>query len=121
MSVPGDESRPEDTRGDGTVELSDRTEPGGQGSPDTNQGKPEPGPAAEHEADPRAERPAPQLSDMTVGSADPQSPSHPAARDTGGVDPGRGAAGPGDPAGVAVPSTEPAPGTSEGQSGVLPG
>lgn len=73
----GDVSSPLDTRGEGTVSLEDRTAPGSQGSPDTNQGKTEPG------MPPRGSGSAPQapaLEDMSVGSADPQSPEHRAAR-----------------------------------------
>ena len=69
---PGATSQPE---GDGPVELSDRTEPGGRGSPDTNQASAEPmSPTPDH-PQPAA---APTLAEMNVGSADPQSPSHPA-------------------------------------------
>jgi hypothetical protein len=58
------------------VTLSDRTEPGGQGSPDTNQGKTEPlRPTTEH-PEPMG---APDLSSMNIGAADPQVPRHPAA------------------------------------------
>ncbi len=35
----GAPGQPEDLQGDGPVTLEDRTAPGGQGSPDTNQGK----------------------------------------------------------------------------------
>ena len=70
---PGSVSQPE---GDGPVELSDRTEPGGQGSPDTNQAKTEP-------MSPTPDHPEPvavvTLASMNVGSADPQAPAHPAA------------------------------------------
>ena len=60
--------------------LSDRTEPGGQGSPDTNQGKVEPlSPTTEH-PEPLG---APDLSSMNVGAADPQAPRHPAAAGSG--------------------------------------
>ena len=79
MTTPGEASQPQDTQGDGTVGLGDRTEPGGQGSPDTNQGKAEPLPASAHEDDPRAPREAPDLESMNVGANDPQAPSHPAA------------------------------------------
>lgn len=69
---PGGASQPE---GDGPVELSDRTEPGGRGSPDTNQARTEPmSPTPDH-PEPAA---ALTLAEMNVGSADPQSPSHPA-------------------------------------------
>ena len=69
---PGGPSQPE---GDGPVELSDRTEPGGRGSPDTNQARTEPmSPTPDH-PEPVA---VPTLAEMNVGSADPQSPSHPA-------------------------------------------
>ena len=72
----GAASQPEDTSGDGPVTLSDRTEPGGQGSPDTNQGKVEPfSPTTEH-PEPMG---APDLSSMNVGAADPQAPRHPAS------------------------------------------
>lgn len=70
----GASSQPE---GDGPVTLPDRTEPGGQGSPDTNQGRTEPmSPTPDH-PEPAAQ--VPDLAAMSVGSADPQSPSHPAA------------------------------------------
>ena len=69
---PGAASQPE---GDGPVELSDRTKPGGRGSPDTNQATAEPmSPTPDH-PQPAA---VPTLAEMNVGSADPQSPSHPA-------------------------------------------
>ena len=73
---PGEASQPEDTQGDGPVTLSDRTEPGGQGSPDTNQAKTEPmAPTTEH-PEPLA---VPDLDSMNVGGADPQAPRHPDA------------------------------------------
>ncbi len=88
-------------QGDGPVTLADRTAPGGEGSPDTNQGKTEPlSPTPDH-PEPLA---APDLESMNVGAADPQSPSHPAAGrlsppgSYGGGDPGsadRGLGGPG--------------------------
>jgi hypothetical protein len=66
---PGAVSQPE---GDGPVTLGDRTEPGGQGSPDTNQAKTEPmSPTPDH-PEPLG---APELSSMNVGAADPQTPS----------------------------------------------
>jgi len=71
----GAASQPEDTSGDGPVTLSDRTEPGGQGSPDTNQAKTEPLATTEH-PEPLG---APDLSSMNVGAGDPQAPRHPAA------------------------------------------
>jgi hypothetical protein len=76
----GAASQPEDTSGDGPVTLSDRTEPGGQGSPDTNQGKAEPFAAATEHPEPMG---APDLSSMNVGAADPQAPRHPAALHSG--------------------------------------
>ncbi len=103
MTTAGDASQPQDTRGEGPVTLEGRTEPGGQGSPDTNQGKAEPEATVEHEADPRAEREAPDLSSMNVGAADPQAPSHPAA--------GRQPSHPSHPSSESVsraPSTDPA-------------
>lgn len=71
---PGAPSQPTDTTGDGPVTLADRTEPSGQGSPDTNQAKAEP----IAEAAPEPEEP-PELSSMNVGAGDPQAPSHDAA------------------------------------------
>ena len=72
-SDTGQVSQPE---GDGPVTLSDRTAPGGEGSPDTNQGKTEPmSPTPDH-PEPLA---APDLDSMSIGAADPQLPSHPAA------------------------------------------
>ena len=69
----GQVSQPE---GDGPVTLADRTAPGGQGSPDTNQAKTEPlSPTPDH-PEPLA---APDLDAMSIGAADPQLPSHPAA------------------------------------------
>ncbi len=62
MTTPGESSQPQDTRGDGPVDLDDRTEPGGQGSPDTNQAKTEPRPV-----DPEA----PELESMNVSVNDP--------------------------------------------------
>ena len=71
---PGGPSQPE---GDGPVTLSDRTEPGGQGSPDTNQARTEAmSPTPDH---PEPAAAVPDLGAMNVGSADPQSPSHPSA------------------------------------------
>ncbi len=69
---------PSQPEGDGPVRLADRIEPGGQGSPDTNQAKAEPMSPSD-QPDPEG---APSLSSMNVGTADPQVPSHP------GVSPG---------------------------------
>jgi hypothetical protein len=90
------------------------TRPDDQGPdvPAANQQKTEPEPTTPHEADPTAPPEAPDLGDINVGGADPQAPSHPAtgtSRAPGGL----GAAGAGDPAGVAVPPSDAAPGTSE--------
>ena len=95
-------SQPE---GDGPVTLSDRTEPGGAGSPDTNQGKTEPlSPTPDH-PEPLA---VPDLADMSPGAADPQTPSHPAAASPappGSYGGGRVGSGPGDLGGPgAVPA-----------------
>lgn len=77
--APGAASQPEDLEGDGPVGLEDRVEPGGQGSPDTNQAKAEPmSPTGTH-SEPMA---PPDLDDMNVGGADPQAPRHPAAAGT---------------------------------------
>lgn len=82
MSIhePGEASTPEDTRGDGPVTLSDRTEPGGQGSPGSNQAKAEPVSPPGTPAPPLA---VPELDDMNVGGADPQAPRHPDALRSG--------------------------------------
>ena len=77
---PGSVSSPADVGDRGTVTLADRTAHGGQGSPDTNQAAAEPMPATAGEPDPNAPVQALALEDMNVGGADPQSPSHPAAR-----------------------------------------
>ncbi len=86
---PGSVSSPDDVGDRGPLTLEDRTAPGGQGSPDTNQAKAEPMPATPGEPDPAAAVEPPSLEDMNVGGADPQGPNHPAARDrdapTGGV------------------------------------
>ena len=94
----GQVSQPE---GDGPVTLADRTAPGGEGSPDTNQGKTEPmSPTPDH-PEPLA---APDLEAMSAGAAAAQLPSHPAAAPLsppgsyGGGDAGtapRGLGGPG--------------------------
>ena len=76
----GAPSQPEDVQGDGPVTLEDRTEPGGQGSPDTNQAKVEPMDVSGTHSDPL---PVPSLDQMNVGSADPQAPSHPDALRSG--------------------------------------
>lgn len=73
---PGAPSQPEDTSGDGPVTLAGRTEPGGQGSPDTNQARTEPIPPSGAHPEPLV---VPQLDDMNVSGADPQAPRHPAA------------------------------------------
>lgn len=69
-------SQPE---GDGPITLADRTAPGGQGSPDTNQAKTEPlSPTPDH-PEPLA---VPDLADMSAGLAPEQVPNHPAAART---------------------------------------
>lgn len=73
---PGAASQPEDLAGDGPVTIEDRTEPGGQGSPDTNQGKTEPMSPTTGHPEPMG---APDLDSMNVGGADPQAPRHPGA------------------------------------------
>jgi len=76
INEPGEASQPEDTQGDGPVTLSDRTDPGGQGSPGSNQARPEPiAPATEH-PEPLA---IPDLDSMNVSATDPQAPRHPDA------------------------------------------
>ncbi|MCW2621016.1 MAG: hypothetical protein JWL64_618 [Frankiales bacterium] len=104
MTSPTEHNDPADTRDEGPARLADRTAPGGQGAPAANQQKTEPQPVTPREA--------PEPGDISVGAADPQAPSHPWARDRDGADPAGGGSV-GDPADVAVPSTEAAPGTSE--------
>jgi hypothetical protein len=77
---PGAPSQPEDLEGDGPVTLEGRIEPGGQGSPDTNQGKAEPMDVTGQHSTPLA---VPSLDEMNVGGRDPQSPRHPAAEGSG--------------------------------------
>lgn len=75
MGTP-DANTPADETGDGPVTLSDRVEPGGEGSPGSNQGRTEPmSPSGTH-AEPMA---PPDLEGMNVGADDPQAPRHPAA------------------------------------------
>lgn len=71
---------PEDENGDGPVTLSDRTAPGGQGSPGSNQARPEPVPDAGPDQDALT---PPDLGSMNVGGADPQAPRHPDALRSG--------------------------------------
>ncbi len=73
---PDDAGQVSQPQGDGPVTLADRTAPGGEGSPDTNQSKTEPmSPTPDH-PDPLA---APELEEMSIGAAAAQLPSHPAA------------------------------------------
>ena len=72
---PVDADTPQDVQGDGPATLDDRTEPGGQGSPATNQGKAEPMPSTPGHRDPNAPLEPPLLEDMNVGAADPQRPA----------------------------------------------
>lgn len=103
---PGAPSQPE---GDGPVTLDDRTEPGGQGSPDTNQAKAEPmSPTPDH-PEPLA---VPDLSSMNVGAADPQLSSRGAVGDPAPL----GAA----PVGMSAPGSRPDSGTAHQAPG-LPG
>lgn len=77
---PGSASTQVDAEGKGPVTLADRGRSDGQASPDTNQGKTEPMPAAPGQPDPNAPFEPPSLDEMNVGGADAQAPSHPAAR-----------------------------------------
>ena len=77
---PGSVSSQQDVGGRGPVGLQDRTAPGGQASPDTNQAKTEPMPATPGEADPNAALEPPELGEMNIGAGDPQLPEHPLAR-----------------------------------------
>ncbi len=78
---PGSVSSQLDVEGRGPVTLDERTKPGGQASPDTNQGKAEPMPATPGEPDPNAPLPPPDLDSMNIGAGDPQLPSAPGAGD----------------------------------------
>lgn len=124
---PGAASQPE---GDGPVTLEDRTEPGGLGSPDTNQGKTEPMSTADDDSEGFD---TPSLASMNVGANDAQAPGHPAAqapasssgasgplRSSGG---GAGsAAGSGDPTGQVPPGGgHPGGGPTAGDAHHAPG
>jgi hypothetical protein len=112
---PGGDSTPRDTEGAGPVGLEDRTD--GDGAPAANQAKAEPIAPTPGHRDPNAPLVPPVLEDMNVGTADPQSPSHPAA-----VVPSPPAAGAPaarlDNAGSAPAAQRPAsePGTSTGRA-----
>ena len=71
---------PKDESGDGPVTLEDRIEPGGEGSPGSNQAKAEPVMDQGRNADPLS---PPELDSMNVGGADPQAPRHPDALRSG--------------------------------------
>lgn len=81
---------PTDEAGDGPVTLSDRTAPGGQGSPGSNQGAGQTGSEHELAADAPTLAPLdpPDLDSMNVGGADPQAPRHPDALRSGMSDTG---------------------------------
>lgn len=85
INEPGEASTPEDTQADGPVTLSDRTEPGGQGSPGSNQGRTEPTSPTGTHSEPLA---VPDLDDMNVGGADPHAPRHPGALQSSTTDTG---------------------------------
>ncbi len=106
--------------GDGPITLKDRIEPGGQGSPDTNQAKAEPMAATPDHPEPLA---VPELADMNVGAGDPQAPSRPEtprpapAGSYAGGDAGREPthlSGPGADADAAPPGVDPT--TSTGRA-----
>lgn len=71
---------PEDESGDGPVTLEDRIEPGGEGSPGSNQAKAEPMDNTGTHSQPLA---PPDLDEMNIGGADPQAPRHPDAAGSG--------------------------------------
>lgn len=73
---PTDSNTPQDDSGDGPVTLEDRIEPGGEGSPGSNQAKAEPMDVTGTHSEPLA---PPSLDQMNVGGNDPQAPRHPAA------------------------------------------
>lgn len=106
---PVDADTPQDVQGDGAATLEDRTEPGGLGSPATNQGTAQPMPSTPGHRDPNAPLEPPLLEDMNVGAADPQRP----ALDAASSAPASGAAapssaGPGDaPRDLGGPGTTP--------------
>ena len=99
-------STPEDDSGDGPVTIEDRVEPGGEGSPGSNQAKTEPmSPTGTH-SEPMA---PPDLGDMNVGAAHPQAPRHPGALRSGTSATGAYAHEPAgqEPTGLGGPGTEP--------------
>lgn len=107
---PVEADSPQDTRGDGPATLQDRVEPGGQGSPATNQGKAEPTmPPTPGHRDPSAPLEPPALDEMTVGADDPQRPSHPAAAElpTTGAEPAPGDGPANAPRDLSGPGTTP--------------
>ena len=74
MTTP-EANTPADESGDGPVTIEDRVEPGGEGSPGSNQAKTEPmSPTGTH-SEPMA---PPSLDEMNIGAGNPQLPSHPA-------------------------------------------
>lgn len=79
---PGAHNTPADEQGEGTVGLQDRTGTG-TGAPAANQAEAEPTPSAPGSGDPAASLEPPSLEQMSVGSADPQVPRHPAAVGSG--------------------------------------
>ena len=75
LTQPGvAKNSPRDTDGTGPASLPDRTKPGGQGSPPTNQAKAEPMPAGP--GSPTFEG-GPTLDEISVGSAPSQAPRIP--------------------------------------------
>lgn len=79
MTTPA-ANTPEDESGTGPVTLGDRTSR--EGSPGSNQSKPEPMPPSGTHPEPLV---PPELGDMNVGAGDPQAPSHPALPATTGT------------------------------------
>jgi hypothetical protein len=72
---------PKDESGEGPVTLEDRVEPGGEGSPGSNQasGQTEPGDKLASDAPTLEPLTPPDLDSMNVGGAEPQAPRHPDA------------------------------------------
>jgi hypothetical protein len=124
---PGAPSEPQDLQGDGPVTLEDRTEPGGQGSPDTNQGKAEQTVPATTEHPSPAKAETSSVEDMNVGSTDPQVPRHPAAAGSGlavdgiaaGVEP-TGMSGPGHAPAEERPAADPTVSTGRAHGPEMP-
>ena len=116
---PGADSMPGDD-GKGTIGLEDRQ---GPGAPDTNQAQTEPMPATPGQADPNANPTVgspepPELAEMNVGAADPQTPSHGAARPRDAASASAGADVAGGPVNAGTTPAEDRPSAGGGAPGL---